>query len=298
MFVFRPRLLLPLVLAVGGCDFFTLDEPDDDGSGGSSTSGGTGGSGGSGGATGGSGGVGGATGGVGGAGGGSGAGAGGAAGDTTTGGAAGTAGSSTGGAGTGGMAGAAGDAAGMSGSGASGAGAGGASGDGGTAGTGGGAGAGAGGSGGGGPASCDAIQAQAYNGHCYLLNTGAATWSNARAACMSRSPGGHLVTITSQGEQDFVWGLAMQNVWMGATDGLADDAPGNGTPSTWITGEDIMQFNGWTSGEPNNYEKTCPSGSGTCYEHCGFMQESSSGAWNDDICGFEMPYLCEWDTGG
>jgi len=296
MLIFRPRLLLPLALAVGGCDFFTLDEPDDEGSGGSAATGGTGGSGGSGGVTGGSSGVGGATGGVGGAGGGSGAGAGGTAGDTSAGGMAGTAGSSVGGAGTGGKAGAAGDAAGMAGSGAAGADAGGASGDGGTSGTTGGAGAG--GSGGGGPASCDAIQAQAYDGHCYLLNTGAATWSNARAACMSRSPGGHLVTITSQGEQDFVWGLAMQDVWIGATDGLADDAPGNGMPSMWITGEDIAQFNGWTSGEPNNYEKTCPSGSGTCYEHCGFLQMSSSGAWNDDICGFDKPYVCEWDTGG
>jgi len=295
--IFRPRLILPLALAVVGCDFFTLDEPEDNGSGGNAATGGSGGNGGSGGATGGSGGVGGATGGVGGAGGAGGGsgtgGAGGTAGDSSVGGVAGTAGSSTGGAGAGGTAG---EGAGMGGSVTAGAGTGGASGDGGTAGSTGGAGAG--GGSGGGPATCDAIQAEANGGHCYLLNTGATTWSTARQACMSLSPGGHLVTITSQAEQDFVWGLAMQNVWIGATDGLADDAPGTGMASTWITGEDIGQFNGWTSGEPNNYEKTCPSGSGTCYEHCGFMQESSSGAWNDEICGSMLPYVCEWDSGG
>lgn len=284
--LFRPRLLLPLAFALGACDFFTLDEPDDS-AGGAPATGGTGGSGGTGGASGGVGGVGGATGGASGVGG---AGAGGTAGDTSTGGA--------GGAGTGGMAGTAGEAAGMAGIGAAGAATGGASGDGGTPGMAGNAGSGPAGAGGGGPVNCASIQAEAYNGHCYLLNTGAATWSDARAECMSRAAGGHLVTITSQGEQDFVWGIAMQDAWMGATDGLADDAPGNGTPSTWITGEDIAQFNGWTSGEPNNYEKTCPSGSGTCYEHCGFMQMSSSGGWNDEICGFEKPYVCEWDSGG
>jgi hypothetical protein len=173
---------------------------------------------------------------------------------------------------------------------------------GGTAGAGGGAGAGgtAGGSGGSGPSTCASInaQAQAYGGHCYYRNTTPVTWSSARSGCEALSAGGHLVTITSMEEQAFVWGLAgMTDVWIGATDGLTDSQMGNGTPSTWITGEDIGQFNGWASGEPNNYQKDCPGG-GTCWEHCGFMWVDTQGAWNDDICGYEKAYICEWDTGG
>jgi hypothetical protein len=69
--------------------------------------------------------------------------------------------------------------------------------------------------------------------------------------------------------------------------------------SLWTTGEDIMQYNGWAEGEPNNYEKACPNGMGNCYgEHCGFMWVDTQGKWNDDICGSMKAYMCEWDSGG
>jgi hypothetical protein len=280
------RLLLPLSLIVPACSFFTVeDAPSSDQ--GASASGGTGAMGGTGGAT---GGVGGATGGVGGGTGGvSGSGAvggatGGAAGDVAGAGVGGATSGSAGDVGLGGNAGVAGDASG-------GAGIGGDAGLGGSAGSAGNA--------GGGSVTCATLSGQAYEGHCYLFNSGSATWQNARAACEAHSPGGHLVTITSQGEQDFVWGVAlMTEAWIGATDGLGDTEPGTGAPSTWITSEDIGQYDGWADGEPNNYMKTCPSGSGECYEHCGFLQASTNGAWNDDVCGAERPYLCEWDSGG
>jgi hypothetical protein len=284
---FRPRLLLSFSIALSACDFFTLEDPENPqrppstaaGTGGTLT--GVGGaSGGVGGTTGGTGGVvaagtGGSVAGTGGsvAGAGAGGAQAGSGGDTGLGGVAGIAGDGSGGAAPAGSSGT------------------------GTAGDGGSGTAGSGGSGG--AASCSSLQGQSFNGHCYVFNSGAATWPNARAACESRSPGGHLVTITSQEEQTFVWGVAtMQDAWIGATDGRGDMEPGDGTPSTWITGEDISQFNGWTDGEPNNYQKACPTGSGDCWEHCGFMQMSSSGAWNDDICGLTKPYVCEWDSGG
>ncbi len=220
------------------------------------------------------------------------------AGTAGLGGSAGDAGSGASGAGVGGVAGSAGDTAAAAGtSGSAGDATGGSAG---SAGVGGAAGATGGAGSGGGPSSCAAInpQAQANAGHCYYMNTGGVIWSNARQACMALS-NGHLVTITSQAEQDFVWGLTgMVDTWIGCTDGKMDNEGGDGTPSTWITGEDIAQFNGWADGEPNNYMKTCPSGSGDCYEHCGFMQMSSNGAWNDDICGGTKPYVCEWDSGG
>lgn len=291
--IFRPSSLLPVALVLVGCSFFSLDEPEEKkGTGTGGTSPTTGGTGGASGGTGGTGGTGGATGGSAGtvimmAGTGGSAGASsvggsagavaGAGGDVTAGGTAGTGGDMT-----------AGGAGGSGGTGGEGAGAGG------TAGTGG-------GSGGSGPTTCAAInaQAQAFGGHCYYRNTTAVTWAAARSGCEALSAGGHLVTITSMAEQQFVWGLAgMMDAWIGATDGLMENQMGNMMPSTWITGEDIMQFNGWASGEPNNYEKACSSGMGNCWEHCGFMWVDTQGAWNDDICGYEKAYICEWDSGG
>lgn len=286
------RSLLPVALALVGCGFFSLDEAEETPKAGS---GGTGGTGGTGGAT---GGTGGATGGTGGATGGTGGATGGSAGTIVMAGSGGAAGA---GGSAGAVAGSGGDTAtgGAAGSGGAGAGTGG---SGGTAGEGAGAGgtAGGGGSGGSVLTGCAAInaQAQAYGGHCYYRNSTAVTWSAAKSGCEALSMGGHLVTITSQGEQDFVWGFAqMMDAWIGATDGLMDNQGGNGTPSSWITGEDIGQFNGWASGEPNNYQKDCPGG-GTCFEHCGFMWVDTQGKWNDDVCGYDKAYICEWDSGG
>jgi hypothetical protein len=284
--LFRRYSLVSLALTLGACDFFTLDEPEPD----KPLNPMNGGSGGTGGA---SGGTGGTSGGVGGA-------TGGMAGTSMTAGTSGSAGSS----GSGGSAGAASGSAGVNAGGAGagmagngGAGAGGA--PGGTAGQGtsGSAGGGAGGSG---PCATINPQAQSFEGHCYYLNATAVAWPAAKEACESLSAGGHLVTITSQAEQTFVWGLAnMTDVWIGATDGKMENQPGEmSVPSVWITGEDIMQFNGWAAGEPNNYQKACSSGMGDCWEHCGFMWVDTQGAWNDDICGYEKAYICEWDTGG
>jgi hypothetical protein len=289
MVSFGLRSLVPVSLVLAGCGFFTLDEPENapksmatGGSGGS-----TGGSGGSTGGTGGStGGSGGSTGGTGGSTGGAAGSPTGGAGSTSTGGMAGSAAGSAGDTSMGGTAGSGGSASGGAGVGGDGAGSGGA-----------GAG-GAAGSGNSGPCGAINAQAQAFAGHCYYRNSTPVTWSAARAACMALSAGGHLVTITSQEEQDFVWGLAtMMDAWIGATDGLMDNQGGNGTASAWITGEDISQYNGWASGEPNNYQKDCPGG-GTCFEHCGFMWVDTQGKWNDDVCGYEKSYICEWDTGG
>jgi hypothetical protein len=286
---FRPYSLLPVSVVVVGCSFFTLDGPEETepgtmtaGKGGMNGTGGNGGaSGGTGGATGGS---------AGSAGGGAGtvvmAGMGGSSGNSGAGGGAGLGGAGGLSAGTGGA------------SGASGAGAGGATG--GTAGGAGLAGTAGGGAGGGGPCATRNAQAQAFGGHCYYRSTTPVTWSAAKTACEALPDGAHLVTITSQEEQTFVWNLAaMTDVWIGATDGKMENEPGEmSTLSTWITGEDIMMFNGWASGEPNNYQKPCSSGSGDCWEHCGFMWVDTQGAWNDDICGYEKAYVCEWDSGG
>lgn len=286
---------LSLVVLLTGCSFFTLGdevaEDDDDDSAqtaGSSASGSAGappsaGSSGTGGSSAGSAAAGTGTGG---------------ASSGTSGGAGATQGGSANAGGSAGSSGALGGSAGSSAGGASGGGAGGTD-------TGGAAGS-AGAAGGSAPTSCQALNAsaQAFGGHCYLVNTTGVSWPGARDACVGL--GAHLVTISSDGvgqteldaENAFVWGLVgNMEVWLGLTDGKADDQRNDDmTPFTWITGEGIA-IDKWSEGEPNNYEKECPGG-GTCWEHCGYIPADRNGEWNDEICAVQKPYVCEWDMGG
>jgi hypothetical protein len=155
--------------------------------------------------------------------------------------------------------------------------------------------------------------AQPFDGHCYLANPSIATFADAVADCAGR--GAHLVTISSDGrtvaqflgENSFVWQLggAVES-WIGATDGKGPHQPGDGTFSTWITGEP-MTFDNWSSGQPNNARSSCQEGipcsceQGACYEHCGFQwdtpgsQMNAVPGWNDRVCDHQLPYVCEWD---
>ena len=44
---------------------------------------------------------------------------------------------------------------------------------------------------------------QNYNGHSYYRSTGSAYWLNAKSNC--EAMGGHLVTVTSSGENNFIF---------------------------------------------------------------------------------------------
>ena len=63
------------------------------------------------------------------------------------------------------------------------------------------------------------VDAVVYNGNYYKLFNAAQTWSQAKASC--ESEGGHLVTITSAGENSFVLNLikshgTKNSYWLGA----------------------------------------------------------------------------------
>jgi hypothetical protein len=155
--------------------------------------------------------------------------------------------------------------------------------------------------------------AQPFDGHCYALETQVRTFDDAVSDC--RALGAHLVTISSEGrtltqflaENAFVWQLtAATESWIGATDGKGPRQAGDGTFSTWITGEP-MTFDNWSSGQPNNARASCQEGipcscdRGACYEHCGFLwntpgkQMDALPGWNDRVCDHQLPYVCEWD---
>jgi len=118
-----------------------------------------------------------------------------------------------------------------------------------------------------------------YNGNQYLLIEDSLSWSDARAAC--NSMGGHLVTITSQGEQDAVAALKMKgnrnSYWIGLS-GKKD------TGFKWVDGEQI-NYNAWDNGQPDNWNNV---------EDAGIMW--NTGAWNDMASGSLLGYICEIES--
>lgn len=126
------------------------------------------------------------------------------------------------------------------------------------------------------------------NAHCYIdadyTNYSDKSWDAAQAIC-AQTPGGHLVTITSQAEYDFVYNSVMPGTWDAYSTqprwiGLNDKAV-EGT-FAWVTGEPVLAT-AWNSGEPND-----SGGNEDCVE-----MKWSGGAWNDLDCTKTRPFICE-----
>jgi len=114
---------------------------------------------------------------------------------------------------------------------------------------------------------------QNYNGHSYYRSTGSAFWSTARSNCQAM--GGYLVTITSAGENNFVF-----NTWPSGWIGLTDEV--NEGTWRWVTGE-TYSYSNWNSGEPNNAGNE------------DYVQFVSNGKWNDLPNNVSLPYVLEFN---
>jgi len=125
------------------------------------------------------------------------------------------------------------------------------------------------------------VKCYSGTGHCYEFVPGQWTWTQAKALAESRSykgSRGYLVTITSQGEQDFIvsnftttnWGG-----WIGASDAQEEGVwkwvtgPETGTVF-WDNGEEIG-YNNFSSNQPNNEGQED-------YAHLGYFEKDT---WND-----------------
>ena len=113
---------------------------------------------------------------------------------------------------------------------------------------------------------------QNYNGHSYYRSTTSATWTAARTACTNM--GGHLVTITSAAENNFVFNT-WPSGWIGFTDEVVEGQ------WRWVTGESVTYTN-WNGGEPNNAGNE------------DYAQFVSGGRWND-LPNVSLPYVLEFD---
>jgi hypothetical protein len=114
---------------------------------------------------------------------------------------------------------------------------------------------------------------QNYNGHSYYRSTGTAVWTTARTNCSNM--GGHLVTITSSGEQNFLF-----NLWPSGWIGLTDEV--NEGTWRWVTGE-TYSYTNWNPGEPNNAGNE------------DYVQFVSNGKWNDLPNNYALPYVLEFE---
>lgn len=119
--------------------------------------------------------------------------------------------------------------------------------------------------------------AQEYNGHYYkIIKERNVSWTQAKQKCIDM--GGHLVTITSQGEQDFIESINSSNdrFWIGGY----RDASYNWY---WVTGEK-WNYTNWGSGEPSGGDEDCVAV---------WPQK-----WNDmrsGNLGEQTGFICEWD---
>lgn len=122
----------------------------------------------------------------------------------------------------------------------------------------------------------DNLEMSCFNGHYYTAIGKSGKWKDAKAYC--EEFGGHLATITSKEENDFIFSklkaLSISNCWIGATDSVKE-----GTWK-WVTGE-AFSYTNWMSGEPNK------SGDGLQFY-------IKNGFW-DDTDNTLSWILCEWD---
>jgi hypothetical protein len=110
------------------------------------------------------------------------------------------------------------------------------------------------------------------NQHHYLAVTGTITWTAADAA--ARAAGGHLATLTSLEENNFVFGLVTvaEGAWIGATKPNPSQTPLT-SGWTWVTGE-AWAFTDWRATQPDNQ--------GGNQDVAHFSANSNVGEWGDD----------------
>jgi Lectin C-type domain len=121
----------------------------------------------------------------------------------------------------------------------------------------------------------------AFNGHGYYLCTQAKNYAQALQSCANH--GTHLVTISSEAENDFIAGFADDEwtIWIGL-----DDRTDEGS-FVWVTGEPLS-YQDWSLGQPS--DGLPPLGLGS--EDCAKLNPSN-GKWGDDACDDKAAFVCE-----
>lgn len=123
----------------------------------------------------------------------------------------------------------------------------------------------------------DAVE---FNGSYYKIYNDRLSWLDAELYC--ENLGGHLVTVTSQEEQEFIESINNQKKWIGGYRHTGWD-----NTWYWITGEE-WDYTNWGEGEPNNSSNV-------------ISNENKASVWpkfwNDLNLNSREQYgfICEWD---
>ena len=108
-------------------------------------------------------------------------------------------------------------------------------------------------------------------------------WPSAQADCKTR--GGHLVTITSKAENDFINTQSYQYdnyFYIGGSDAVIEGQ------WKWVTGEP-WNFTAWGSNEPDSY-------SSYDYIRLEASNNVGGGLWYARTSTSNYPYMCEWES--
>ena len=126
----------------------------------------------------------------------------------------------------------------------------------------------------------------AFSEHRYEVFTiqSIATWEQAKEYC--EAVGGHLATITSAEENEYVYQLMLSQGINSAYFGYSDAE--NEGMWVWVTKESSSYTN-WHSGEPNSEN--------TQEDYAMFYHQFSDGTWNDGRFGAGSSFICEWEDG-
>ncbi|MBR2811900.1 MAG: hypothetical protein IKD69_11010 [Solobacterium sp.] len=124
----------------------------------------------------------------------------------------------------------------------------------------------------------EGTKVEVFNGHTYVMFEREETWYSANEICGAL--GGHLVSLNSREENDYIANFSNFDIWTGGTD---KDDEGNWG---WTTGETFDYF-GFAQGEPNNVDNN--------EELEENYLETFHGVWNDSHGNFKKPFVCEFD---